>query len=256
MLSLGLCALALSQSAIAGTVQFDVSDPQITKTGDITLTINGKSYPISVTVGMNAAKKADAIAAQLGSPSVGFTVDHAANSNRVKLPSMPASNTVSFDVGTTGESKDSIRISGSVLMNASVGFNNNNFSPFDNLGNFAVFTAGFSTDVGDLSFSLSSQSLPDTAGVTVADGLFMLLEPLANSYGVDLTLNGDTLSAQFDPALVQNGAGVFFGTTSTSAGVVGSIAAAPEPGSLSLLVVGATLVAVGRARRRKPASGA
>jgi hypothetical protein len=255
VLALALCTvLSICHSANAATIQFGVSDPQIDHAGNITLTINDKPYQISVKPGMTAGDKADAIASQLGSPSVGFTVDHKQGSDTVKLPKMPAANTVEFDGGTTGEKKDSIRISGAVLADATIRFNNLNFNPLDYRGDFAVFTGGISTDLGDFAVSLSSQFLSDTSGTTIADEMFALMEPMASSYGVDLTLNGDTLDAQFDPRQVQNGAGIIFGTTSTSSGVTGSIeTVAPEPRSISLFAAGSLLLAAGRWRKRKRA---
>ncbi len=252
VLALGLCAaFSIGHSANAGTIRFDVSDPQIDRAGEITITINGKPYKISVKPG-TAGDKADAIAAQLGSPSVGFTVDHKQGSSTVKLPKILDANTVEFDGGTTGEKKDSIKTSGSVLADATIRFNNLNFNPRDFGGDFAVFTGGVSTDVGDLDFSFSSQFLPDTSGATIAGEMFTLMQPLASSYGVGLTLNGDTLGVQFDPMRIQNGAGIIFGTTSTSSGVIGSIeTVTPEPTTLSLFAAGGLLIAVGSLRKRK-----
>jgi hypothetical protein len=237
VLLLALLLLAMTGLVNADTVNFDVSDPQITKNGEITITINGKPYPVSVTTDMKAADKANAIASTLGTSGPGgFTVQYTAGSTNVKLPKMPAANTVSLDMGTTGESNDTIRISGAVLANASIQFNNSNFSPRDFQGGYAVFTGGFSTDVGDLSFSFSSQFLPNTSGTTIAAELYGLLQPQASAYGVDLSLSGSSIDATFNPADIQNGAGVIFGTSSNSPGVIGEIASqTPEPSSLLLL---------------------
>lgn len=255
-IALGLCMmLSIARSAHAGTVRFDVSDPQIDHDGDITLTINGKPYKVSVTAGMNAGRKADAIAAQLGSPSVGFTVDHKTGSPTVKLPQMPDSNTVTFDPGKTGEQKDSIKISGAVIADAGavIQFHNPQFDRLDYLGHFAVFTAGFSTDFGDLAYSIDSQSLPDTSGTTIAQALFALLEPQASSYGIDLSINGDTLDARFGSSAVQSGgAGVIFGTSAESDGLLASltVSSVPEPSALTLALLGvAALGLVGYAQR-------
>lgn len=229
--------LAVAGVANAGNVQFEVSDPQITKNGKITITINGKDYPVSVTTDMKAADKANAIAATLGTNGPGgFTVQYTNGSTHVKLPKMPAANTVSLDMGDTGESKDTIQISGTVVADASIKFNNPNFSPRDFQGGYAVFTAGFTTDVGSLSYTFSSQFLSNTSGTTIASELFGLLQPSAGVYGVNLSLNGDTINATFDPADISNGAGVIFGTSSNSPSVIGEISGqAPEPSGLLLL---------------------
>ncbi len=254
---LGFGALTLATMGIANagsSVSFDVSAPQIKKAGDITITIGpdgekGTPYTVHVNPDMKAADKANAIASVLGTPSGPFTVDYKSGSSTVKLTNMPAVSDVSFDVGTTGERKDSIRITGAAVLQASVQFNNGNFDPLDSRGDFAVFTAGFSTDVGELQFSFSSQSLPDTSGTTIADTMFELMQPMASSYGVDLAINGDILSATFDPALIQSGAGVDFGTTSTSPGVIGSLASVPEP--TSVLLLGSGLIGLGYALRNR-----
>jgi hypothetical protein len=242
-LTLGVVALlGLAPAANAGTVRFDVSDPQIDHNGDITLTINGKPYKVSVKTGMDAAAKANAIASQLGSPSVGFTVDYKTGSTTVKLPKMPDANTVTFDPGTTGESKDSLKIGGSVLLNAQgdIQFRNPAFDPFDYLHRPSVFTAGFSTDLGTLTASVDSLSLPDTSGTTIAGALFAALQPQAGTYGVSLGINGDTLSTQFDPAAIQSGgAGLVFGTSAQDSGVSATLATSvPEPATLVLVALG------------------
>ena len=228
------CLLTL-KGAQAGTVKFNVSDPQISNNGNITITINGKPYPVSVTVGMKAADKADAIADALD--NAGFTVSHDPGSTTVKLPAMAATNTVSFAVGTTGEQQDSISISGNVLL-ASLDFNNPNFNPQNFQGGTAVFTGGFTTDAGSLAVSVSADSLSSTSGTAVAQALYSLLEPEASTFGVNLSLHGDVLGAAFNPADTVNGAGVIFGTSSTSAGVIGSISSVPEPATLGLLCSG------------------
>jgi hypothetical protein len=232
---LGAACFVIAPAANAGTVNFNVSDPQISKNGAITITINGKAYPVTVTVGMKAADKADAIADALD--NAGFTVSHAPGSTSVKLPALPATNTASLAVGTTGEQQDSITIKGSVVV-ASVDFNNPNFSPHNFQGGDAVFTAGFSTDAGSFLSSVSAESLSSTSGTAVAQELYAEMEPEASTYGVNLSLNGDVIRATFDQADTVNGAGVIFGTSSTSAGVVGSISSVPEPASLGLLCLG------------------
>ena len=219
----------------AGNVNFKVSDPQISTNGKITITINGKAYPVSVTVGMKAADKADAIADALD--NAGFTVSHNPGSTSVKLPAMAATNTVSFAVGTTGEQQDSITVSGT-LVAASLDFNNPNFNPQNYQGGTAVFTGGFSTDAGSLAVSVNADSLSSTSGTAVAQALYSLLDPEASTFGVNLSLHGDVIDATFNPADTVNGAGVVFGTSSTSAGVIGSISSVPEPATLGLLCSG------------------
>ncbi len=250
ILLLGATFILCVGDAIAGTAVFNVSDPQIDKDGQIKITINGKRYPVAVKVGMNAGNKADAIASALG--NAGFTVGHTPGSTSVTLPKLGAKNTISFDVGTTGELNDSIGVTGNVKV-ASVDFDNSDFSSLDYQGNVARFMSGFSTDRGSLVFSVSAQSLTSTSGVAIAQELYSLMEPEASAYGINLTLKGEDLCATFDPGSTVNGASVFFGTTSTSSGVIGRITTVPEPTSLALLCSGAigVLGAVLRKRLKK-----
>jgi hypothetical protein len=239
--------------ARAGNVQINVSDPQVTTAGNVTITINKVPYPVGVTTTMNAGAKADAIADALRAK--GITVTHTGGTPSIKLPNLPATSSFSFAVGTTGEQQDSVKFTGVTIKGANLSFDNPNFNPDNANGGAAVFTGGFSTDSGDLDVSVSSSSLANTSGTTIAQALYSLLEPEASSYGVNLTLQGDDISATFDPALTMNGAGIFFGTSSTSDGVVGSISSVPEPASVGLLCAG--LLGMGVIlRRRQTASQA
>ena len=136
---------------------------------------------------------------------------------------------------------------------ARVDFNNTDFNPVDYQGNPAIFTAGFSNDAGNMVLAVNAQSLSSTSGVAIADKFYSLMEPEASALGVSLSVSGGDLSASFNPGSTVNGAGVSFGTTSTSAGVVATISTVPEPASLTRLCSGALGIvgAILHTRRKK-----
>lgn len=129
--------------------------------------------------------------------------------------------TISFIPGTTGELRDDVLPAAAVQGNVSfVGL----FDPFDALGDPAVFTAGFTTDIGELIAQVTSEDLAfQTDGATICQALFEQLAPQAPLYGGGILLSNvdDRLEVYFDPAYSLEVSGVSFGTTSLSEGCSG-----------------------------------
>lgn len=87
-----------------------------------------------------------------------------------------------------------------------------------------MFTAGVITDVGELDATVDASTLPNLEGSTIVAALYNDLEPTIASYGaqiVDYGLGDDDLNILFDSPST---AGIAFGTTAQTDGVVGQIA--------------------------------
>ena len=122
-----------------------------------------------------------------------------------------------------------------------MGFDNDLFDPTDADGLAAVFFGGITTDLGDLTVEVSAIDLVMTDGDSIVSAIFDELVSLAPSFGAQVVNQGRFLDFIFDPLLTQDGAGVFFGTTSLSEGAFGTVelfTSAPEPTTLTLLGLG------------------
>lgn len=178
-------------------------------------------------------------------------VSVAKSGTTVKLRNLKKSTRVEFRAGNSGERQDQVK-TGGPGGRVSMGFDNDLFDPTDADGLAAVFFGGITTDLGDLTVEVSAIDLVMTDGDSIVSAIFDELVSLAPSFGAQVVNQGRFLDFIFDPLLTQDGAGVFFGTTSLSEGAFGTVelfTSAPEPTTLTLLGLG--LLGVGYARRRR-----
>jgi hypothetical protein len=140
--------------------------------------------------------------------------NNGAGGNSLTVTDVPRFAEVWLNTGGTGEIGDSISISRPPV--GYVAFVDV-FSPLDNQGRPAIFTAGIITDVGELTAQVSSEELNfQTDGPIICQALFQRLAPHAPDYGAQINFAGDRLEVYFDPAYSISVGGITFGTTSQS----------------------------------------
>lgn len=229
----GLALLAGVRMAGADTrrVKMEFSDPgnagrvKVTFT-DTTKPANDpnrtKEVPVDIPANCNAQQKRDLIATQLR--NAGYTVSTMGFSNELELTRVDTKVKVDFDPGPTMESDV---LASAHAIGGSAAFTSF-FEPFTPDGQDAIFEAGIVTDLGELRVIVTSGELGYiTDGPFIAQELFNRLAPQANFFGADAFLDHDRIEIFIDPLFAQNEAGVIFGTTSPSSGLLGTLFADP-----------------------------
>ena len=156
----------------------------------------------------------------------------------LRIEGLPAGTEVRFEPGQTGEPRDTQ--TATAATSGAFGFAGGLFNPIDSLGQPAVFTGGFITDLGEFTATVSAANLLMTDGFSITQALYAQLLPQASAAGASIVNGGDMLTVNFDPAYATGEVGVVFGTTSPSAGAFSSMSATPEPASLGAVLLAAT----------------
>lgn len=275
----GLLALATQAPAGNISLEFD-TDPNLIYPGGqlpiLEMRLGGRSF-MGSWGGGSGFNKASRLAnlfqeKQLADPTffpgVTATVTHVKDKNgnddprkgRLTLSgdNLPKFTRGIFYPGRSGEGRDRSFTNGRDPWGA-IGFQNSAFNEIGSDGNASLFYGGIATDLGELSFTLSANELPDLQGSTIVQALYNDLSPTIANYGVQIvgyTPGDDVLNFYFDPNQT-NFSEVIFGTTAESDGVFGSMTVAdlPEPATLLMLgsgaVVGLASWLVRRVRRAR-----
>lgn len=203
------------------SVTMTFSKPTNPKDTTVTVFIKpGADATATIEKDWTAEKKRNAIRDALVAKGYDVT-DDGAGGNQLTIKHLANGTEVSFDPGTTGEKKDDVV--GKSVREGKVGFQGS-FDPIDASGLPAVFTAGITTDLGELSVQVSAQELNfQTDGPIICQALFQRLAPRAPQYGAQINYAGDRLEVYFDPAYTVTRGGISFGSSSLSPGCTGSV---------------------------------
>lgn len=240
--------------AAAGDVDLSFSTPTNENEEKVTVRIGGTSIEVFIPAGKTAKEKRDLIFDKIAANKVPkFTLAKKGDTG-LTIKNLAKNTKVTFFPGRTGEPKDE-KIA-FIPQSGGFGFDSSVFASTDPTGTPSTFTAGFITDVGEFSVTLSALDLPDLSGETIIDELLEQLLPVASSFGVQLLNLGREVEVVFDPlATDEVGGGVIFGTTSPTEGAFGYIVVGiPEPGTVALTSLG--LVAAGGMAQRRRRQGA
>jgi hypothetical protein len=225
--SVCLAASAVALVATAGTalatesVSMAFSKPTNTKDTTVTVHFNpGGDVSVAIPVDKSAEWKRNAIRDAL--IAKGFDVSgNDAGGNQLTIKHLANGTKVTFDPGATGEKKDDVV--GKNVREAKIDYQGS-FDPIDPAGLPAAFTAGITTDLGELTVQVTAEELNfQTDGPIICQALFQRLAPQAPHYGAQINFAGDRLEVYFDPAYTTIQGGISFGTSSLSPGCTGSV---------------------------------
>lgn len=225
-----VCASVLMATAASSlateNVKLTFSKPTNSTDADVTVKIDpGKDVTVTIPADSSATQKRDLIKDALIAGGYDVTTESegggALPGNQLRILYLRNGTKVTFVPGKTGELKDDVVATAAIQGEINfIGL----FDPIAGDGELAVFTAGVTTDAGELTAQVNSEELGFiTEGPAITDFLYQILEPQAADFGVEIINAGDRLDVLFDPAFVTNGGGVSFGTTSLSEGCEGSL---------------------------------
>lgn len=221
--------LLSAEQVKAAEVGLVVSKPLGSGTVVISVSSNGVTQSVSVPISETDSKFAKEIKIRDALKINGYTVVSDTTdpfNSFLVIQDLALGTQVSFKspVGETDQLRSAIRF-------FSVRFLAAAYDELDPLGRLSTFTIGLSTSLGSVDNTLLSTSFASLDGSTIASTLFNSLLVDAGSIGVNLMLDGSTVSGDFSPGIT--GTGIKFGTTSLG-DVTGSVTTA-VPGPLPLV---------------------
>jgi hypothetical protein len=250
--------VATPGDAISGPVDLTFTTPtNTTFSSTVTVMIGDAKINAVIAPGTSSGGKRDAIVAAIAAnkaPKFDVKNNGAAG---LTISNLAKGTKVTFDPRSTGEAAD--KAVASLSPTGAFGFANAQFATKDSSGASTVFTGGVVTSFGQLVASVSASdfgNVPSLSGTMITGALFDLLAPSASAFGVSLSLNGDSIGANFDLTKTSNN-GVVFGTTALTEGAFGQITVGdgvvPEPSSLALsAIAGLSGLAYARRGRKIP----
>lgn len=240
-----------SWNAQAADVTIDFTTPTNEENAEVALIIGGTTIKVPIRPGLTAQDKRDLILAAVRLNRVPRFTAEVAGEAGMTIKHLTDDTTVEFEPGMTGEKGDKI-IARRVRV-AGLGFDSSEIDRFDAEGAPSVFTAGFILGGSIFEQSVFSTEFDDSVPLTgelIISALYSKLLPSADELGIALLSLGRELRIGFSPSMEE--VGVVFGTTALTDGAFGYVTLdAPEPASLSLLGVGAAILAAGAAMNRR-----
>lgn len=222
-----MLAAALAAPAFAASVSFKFTKPENTKDAEVKINVYRgdtriDSVPVTITPGMSAEQKRDAIKDAL--EAKGYTVTSTGTPPQdpgITISGVTKGREIYFNPGATGERADK-EVAKNMAFSA-IDFDGE-FPATDWLGDPAVFTAGVITDLGQAVVEYRASDVPPGTvleGGFIAERLFFDLQAAAADLGAWLDLDGSRIEVHFDAAHTRTGGGVVFGTSSPGAGLSG-----------------------------------
>jgi hypothetical protein len=216
--------LGLSAPVWAGSVSFTFTKPENTTDTTVSIVVkksNGTQVDkvdATITPGMTAAQKRDAIKAALEAKSYTVTSTGGTTNPGITIHALTDGRKVYFRPGSTGEKKDGE--TSSMATFSSLGFEGT-YNSTDWEGDIATFTAGVTTSLGEVTVEYIASDVPpgdEIDGTYIAQRLFNDLLVPASDLGAQLVLEGHEIQIYFDAG---GNNGVIFGTTSPGDGLYG-----------------------------------
>ncbi|MGK7958302.1 MAG: PEP-CTERM sorting domain-containing protein [Crocosphaera sp.] len=238
-----LSLTTIQNSVSAANVDLGVSKPLGDGFVVIDVTFDDVTLPTFVPIKATNSATEKRAAILLGLLANGFDTETDPETQTITINNLTEGTKVTFTSLNTGEKSDTLVAENDSSFHLWEG----SFNPVDPLGELSTFLAGYSSTLGEVSLELTSDQFTDLAPETLATTFFNELVDDADLIGINLSLDGSTISANYDTGVL--GTGVQFGTTSGSGTVGASVTlAVPEP----LTILGsATALGFGALFKRK-----